>query len=155
MCLEQKISDYLIRCAKFEYFLIRHNPSFAKTNTDGKITGVNWKELAKAIEELHPFSGAIPDFAILKSDPPGFLVAESGKIDWKKNPAKIDTWKKLLISSFAQLRNNIAHGSKAHPAEASPDRALKLIEAGDRLMVFIAQNVLDTTNPCEEDIVFQ
>ncbi len=154
MCIEQEISDYLTRSTKFEYFLIHHNPSFAKRKSDKKIIGINWEALADHIERSHSFATATQNFSTLKSQPPGFLVIRNEQVEWEPNCAIIETWKDFLINSFAQLRNNVAHGSKAHPSNSAPDRARKLVREGNALMTFIAKDVLHVDS-WEEDIFFR
>lgn len=161
MYIEKEIAEYLIDCAKFEYFLINENLNLGiERDIDGlkKVEGLNWTKLARLIEEKKKFKYfdfCNSGFSFLIEESPQFLVKHAGRLKWDSNQVDIDSWEKLLTRSFAQLRNNIAHGNKSHmPSQFTQDRTEKFITAGRSLMNFIASEVFEIKQ-WREPIQFQ
>lgn len=100
--LEEHLALYLLRAAKFEFYLIEKDAACAKTNNENKITGVNWSEIAKNLESKSPFSETnISSFAILKNEPPYYLSRNGNQLEWEKSNASIESWTSLLINGLA------------------------------------------------------
>lgn len=163
MCIiEDKISKFMFTCSKFEYFVINEDTELGKigkmidTPPLQKIVGLDWKKLAKKIKiNFEDFNFGSSGFEILKEEPPQFLVKAEKKLKWDSDNAAIDSWEKLLTRSFAQLRNNIAHGNKAHmPSQFTQDRTEKFIDAGNDLIKFIAKEIFGKEN-WESSIIFK
>ncbi|WP_146165120.1 hypothetical protein [Mycoplana dimorpha] len=85
---------------------------------------------------------------MFKDSAPQFLVkADDGRLKWDSDEAVIDSWDRLFSRSFAQLRNNIAHGNKAlMPAAFTHERTEKFLVAGHALMDFVAQAIFFRTD---------
>lgn len=151
MCIEDKISKFMMKVSKFEFFLINQNIELASIKEDKgfqKLVGINWGKLAVLIEKEHKFSSFDFDnckFNILKDTSPQFLVKNIEgveKLKWDSDNVIIDSWCKLLSRSFAQFRNNIAHGNKATiPTAFTKGRTQEFINAGDELINFITEKI--------------
>lgn len=148
--INKKISDYLTRCAKFEYLLICNDISLAKINQGGSfqiVAGVEWSMLAQHLEDKHPFGTFNfndSSFDYLKSNTPQYLTVKDDQLKWDSDNKAVDSWILFLTRSFAQLRNNIAHGNKAHLASAhTTDRTKKFIDAGNKFMNFVAKELFN------------
>ncbi|MCW0220998.1 MAG: hypothetical protein OJI67_21905 [Prosthecobacter sp.] len=151
--MEHEIALFFLKASKFEYFLVSTDISLAKTSSRGlmkKIEGVNWQKVAAIAEDRCPFDAfdfAASGFAIFKETAPQFLVDESGELKWDSDDEPIDSWDHLLRRSYAQLRNNIAHGNKARlPSAFTYERTGKFLEAGTKLIDFIAAGLFDHPN---------
>lgn len=161
MCIENKISKFFVTVSKFEYFLINNNIKLGKVSDQSgalqKISGLDWNKLSKLIEQKQPFdlfNFSSGGFEIFKNEPPQFLVKENGNLKWDSDETIIDSWEILLSKSFAQLRNNIAHGNRVHlPSHFTQGRTEQFIDAGYSIMNFIAEEVLQIRN-WEEPIYF-
>lgn len=162
MDIEKRISDYLVRCAKFEFFLVNSNIELAKIRSISAlqtISGIEWNGLAALIEEKHPygsFNFSQSGFSFLNDNAPQFLTKrQNGSLKWDSDEPHIDSWLKVLTRSYAQLRNNIAHGNKGYLlSQFTQDRTEKFIEAGNKFMDFIAKDVFGN-NSWEEPITFK
>ncbi|QKD03474.1 hypothetical protein EB235_19825 [Mesorhizobium loti R88b] len=149
--MEQDISLFILAAAKFEFFLVNRDIRFAHvTNVRGirAVTGVNWSVIAVDVENRFPFASF--DFAgrgilIFKETVPQYLtVAWGGALKWDSDNVPIDSWDRLLARSYAQLRNNVAHGNKHQmPAPFTYQRTLEFLPAGHALMDFVATQVFD------------
>lgn len=147
--LEKSLALYLLSAAKFEFYLIEKNIAFAKLNGSGKVIGVDWSEVAVELEQKQIFARMDMVnllFATLKSEPPFYLISNHNSPEWKKFEGNIESWDDLLKYGLAQLRNNIAHGSKGLAHMGQPDRAIPLMKAGRALMCFIADALFDNKN---------
>lgn len=148
MCIEDKISKFMIKVAKFEFFLINENIELAiiqDKNGLHKLVGINWQKLAALIEHKHHFSEFNFEsygFRVFKDTSPQYLVKDNGSLKWDSDQVTIDSWGELLTRSFAQLRNNIAHGNKAYTlAPFTQKRTEEFINAGHALVDFIAKDI--------------
>lgn len=147
--MEEQIARFLIRAAKFEFYLVYSDRSLAQTREIAGLavmTGVNWPLLAHKLEAVEPFGdydfGTSP-FGIFRETVPQFLVltAES-QLSWDSEEVAINSWAILLTRGYSQLRNNIAHGNKAFPpAPFTASRTMKFIDAGNSLLDFIANTL--------------
>lgn len=158
--VEREISSFLIRFAKFEYFLISKKNEIAMVDGGDqlcRVNGVNWGTVAKLLEEKHKFSGfdfSKTKFFFLKENSPQLLCFQLGNLKWDSDSPTIDSWERLLTRSFAQLRNNIAHGSKSHlPAQFTSERTRQFVIASTGLIEFIALEIMQDKN-WEEPIYF-
>ncbi len=163
--LEADISKFMMKVSKFEFFLINRNIELCKVSDKDteikRLAGIQWDKLAVLIEEKYPFSRYHSEFAsygfsIFKDSPPQYLVklADTGRLKWDSDECQIDSWGKLVVRGFAQLRNNIAHGNKALlPSQFTQGRTKEFIAAGDALMNFIAEKIFDE-NDWEKPIQF-
>ena len=117
-----------------------------KKNNLNKVTGIRWDKLTKKLQgyDLTKISKE-SDFSIFITYPPEYLITHQAepRLIWKKENETIDDWDKLIRKGFTQLRNNIAHGSKALPAPYNPDRTKKLLSAGYNFMDLIVINLYD------------
>lgn len=145
--VEMKITNYLVRCAKFEFYLINKNCSYAKTEDMGplkKVTGIDWSKLAADLERKYTFAEfdfVQNGFDFLKVNRPQYLVLNGGGLKWDSDTIDIQSWILLLSKSFAQLRNNIAHGNKSLlPSPFTEKRTEYFIDAGNALMDFIVND---------------
>ncbi len=161
MCIEDKISKFMIKISKFEFFMINENIELAHIqHKDGlqKLAGVRWEKLAALIEQKHRFSVfdfKSSGFVFFKETSPQYLVKDNGSLKWDSDEVTIDSWSKLLTRSFAQLRNNIAHGNKAHIlAPFTRQRTEEFIDAGNALVDFIAKDIFSQAD-WEMPIEFQ
>ena len=147
--MEEEIARFLITTSKFEFYLISSDTKLAHTKAKGRleiVAGINWTELAYRVETKHPFAKfdfEQSPFCIFKEASPQYLVkTESGRLKWDSDDLPIDSWERLLTRSYAQLRNNIAHGNKAHlTAQFTHDRTERFIAAGKALIDFIARQI--------------
>nr|WP_321444935.1 hypothetical protein [uncultured Cohaesibacter sp.] len=142
--MDEEIAKFILLAAKLEFFLVNLNQGFA--HVDGKtrvVRGVNWDQVGQSLEAKHPFkeydfegSG----FHLFKETTPQLLVAQDGGgLKWDSDEIEVSSWKVLLGRSYAQLRNNVAHGNKAQlPAPFTQDRTREFLQAGHQLILFIA-----------------
>ncbi len=147
--MEEEISQFMLAAAKFEFFLVNRDIRFAhvsKVRGLDVVAGVNWTAVAYRIESQFPFTDF--DFTdrgilIFKETAPQYLtVGSGGALKWDSDDAPIDSWDRLLSRSFAQLRNNVAHGNKLHMAAPfTYGRTAKFLPAGHALMDFVAIEV--------------
>ncbi|WCK68982.1 hypothetical protein [Agrobacterium tumefaciens] len=146
--MEDKIAVFMLRVAKFEFFLMNADLSFAHVETiTGIVKGLNWTRLAQRVEEAQPFAKFDFDnspIRLFKETSPQYLVmGPEGRLKWDSDDEVIQSWDRLLNRSFAQLRNNIAHGSKGLlSAPFTHDRTEQFLIAGHVLIDFIAVRVL-------------
>ncbi|KSV75983.1 hypothetical protein N185_16175 [Sinorhizobium sp. GW3] len=146
--MEDKISEFMLRVAKFEFFLINADIDLAHVETaTGIIKGLNWTRLAQRVEDKYPFATFDfdnPPIRMLKETAPQYLVKSvEGRLKWDSDDEAIASWDLLLNRSFAQLRNNIAHGNKGLlPAPFTQRRTDRFLIAGHALMEFVAVTVL-------------
>ncbi|WP_245729416.1 hypothetical protein [Salinihabitans flavidus] len=142
--MDEEISRFMLLAAKLEFFLVNLTHDFA--HVDGKtrvVSGVNWDRIGRSLECRHPFKEfdfAEAGFQVFKETAPQFLVAkEGGGLKWDSNEIEISSWQVLLGRSYAQLRNNVAHGNKAQlSAPFTHERTRAFLEAGHHLIHFIA-----------------
>lgn len=147
--MEDRISKFMLKVSKFEFYLINRNVSLAKTrlqNGMSRVEGVDWHLLARSVEQIFPFAEfdfSTSGFEVFRETAPQYLVAQGGfHLKWDSDDDPIDSWGRLLGRSFAQLRNNIAHGNKAHlPAPFTQSRTEQFLDGGERLIDFIAVQV--------------
>jgi hypothetical protein len=135
----------MLEATKFEFYLVNRDQAFAHVDGATKVvTGVNWDRVGQSIELNHPFNDfdfAGFGFQIFKKTVPQILVAKkNGGLKWDSDEVEISSWQILLGRGYAQLRNNVAHGNKAQlPAPFTYDRTKEFLEAGHRLIHFIAE----------------
>ncbi|RZS76894.1 hypothetical protein EV217_5126 [Phyllobacterium myrsinacearum] len=146
--MEQQLAEYMMRFAKFEFFLMRVDPGFVQKNKENRVTGVQWDMLANEVEKVFPWATFDFDnsgFAIFKDQPPQYLIIrEDHSLDWDGDADPVDDWSKLLTKSFAQFRNNIAHGSKGNPPRPfTHGRTPVFLAAGHNLMNFLTAGLFD------------
>ena len=149
--MEEVIARLLMKMSKFEFYLVNRDTELAHTRTANGlevVTGINWTRLAQQIERAYPFSKfdfGRSSFGVLQETAPQYLVkTANGYLKWDSDDLPITSWDRLLSRSFAQLRNNLAHGNKAQmPAPFTYDRTEKFLAAGDALIDFIAAHVFD------------
>jgi len=145
--MEAKISQFILKVSKFEFFLINTDITLAHFDrATGAVTGLNWTRLAALIEAEMPFSAfnfQQSGFSIFKDTAPQYLtISPEGCLKWDSDDQPIDSWERLLSRSFAQLRNNVAHGNKAQmTAPFTLGRTEGFLNAGDNLIEFIAEHV--------------
>ena len=147
--MEAEIANFMLRAAKLEFFLVNLNREFAHTKTIGSLTavaGVNWTQVASYIENSFPFFKFNFDqsaFTLLRLTAPQLLTISEGQaLKWDSDEGPIDSWDRLLSRSYAQLRNNIAHGNKFQLASPfTQDRTLHFITAAHALIDFITRDV--------------
>jgi hypothetical protein len=158
--LDDKIADFMLLAAKFEFFLVNLDQAFAHVNgTTRVVTGVNWDRVGQSLEGKHPFDEF--DFAgsglqIFKETAPQFLIApENGGLKWDSDEVKVSSWQILLRRGYAQLRNNVAHGNKAQlPGPFTYHRTEQFLEAGHYLIHFIAR-AHSSSDPLNYAVQFQ
>ncbi|PBC21281.1 MULTISPECIES: hypothetical protein [unclassified Mesorhizobium] len=146
---EKDIADFMLKASKFEFFLVNRDTSLAHTNAVGGlivISGVNWTRVAQRVEAnfpFHSFDFASSGFEIFAQAAPQYLVIKhDGRLGWDCDDEPIASWDWLLSRSYAQLRNNAAHGNKHQmPAPFTYDRTARFLPAGIALMNFIANRV--------------
>ena len=149
--MDARIARFMLMVSKFEFFLVNTDLSLAhirQTNGLRKIEGTNWARVAGLVEERFPFARfdfAPSGFGIFHVTAPQYLVVgDDGVLKWDSDDESIDSWERLLARSFAQLRNNVAHGNKAQlPAPFTCDRTDQFLQAGEMLIDFIASNVFE------------
>jgi hypothetical protein len=142
--LDEEIARFMLFAAKFEFFLVNLNQQFA--HVDGKtqvVIGVNWDKVGHSLEVKHPFADfdfARSGFQFFRVTTPQNLVAkESGGLKWDGDEILVSSWQILLGRSYAQLRNNVAHGNKAQlPAPFTHGRTREFLKAGHCLINFVA-----------------
>jgi hypothetical protein len=146
--LEEQIARFMLRAAKFEFYLVNNNMDFAQTKPVGAfeaIAGIQWSKVAQSLQKICPFEGFDFDaspFGVLKRTAPQFLVKGDRRLRWDSDDNPIESWERLLGRSYAQLRNNVAHGNKAQvPAAFTHERTMEFLEAGNALIDFIAVTV--------------
>ncbi len=145
--MDEKIARFMLKVSKFEFFLINTDINLARIHkTTGNVIGLDWARLADVVEAKNPFSEfdfQQTAFSMLKDTTPQYLViTPERRLKWDSDDQPIDSWERLLLRSFAQLRNNIAHGNKAQmPAPFTHDRTTGFLNAGDALIEFIAEHV--------------
>jgi hypothetical protein len=143
--MDDRIAKFMLLAAKFEFFLINHSYEFAHIDgRTGAVKGVNWDRVGSSLEGARPFSEFAfkeSGFDIFKETVPMFLkLTRDSRFRWDSEEIEINSWETLLGRSYAQLRNNVAHGNKAQLA--APFRHKKTEEflvAGEKLILFIAE----------------
>ncbi|MER9387801.1 hypothetical protein [Mesorhizobium sp. M0435] len=146
--MEQDIALLTVRIAKLEFYLLTISSKFAQLDAGGKrIIGFDWQRVGREIENCVPFATfdfANSGFAILRDTAPQFLtVTNDGNLHWDSDDHPIDSWERLMDRSFAQLRNNLAHGSKHRPAAPfTHGRTVDFLKAGHAIIDFVARSVL-------------
>lgn len=142
--MDEEIASFMLLAAKFEFFMVNLDQTFAHLDGQTRVVrGVNWDRIGQSLEAMHPFTEfdfAGSGFHLFKETTPQFLVArEGGGLAWDSNEVEISSWQTLLGRSYAQLRNNIAHGNKSQlPAPFTHDRTEQFLEAGRCLIHFVA-----------------
>lgn len=144
--MEQQLSEYMMRFSKFEFFLMRMDPAFVQTNAGQRVVGVQWEAVASKVEAAFPwatFDFASSGFDIFRKEPPQYLTLRGdGELDWDSDVQPIESWSRLLTRSFAQLRNNIAHGSKGNPPRPfTHGRTPLFLSAGHAMMTFLTEGL--------------
>lgn len=160
MCIEREISDFMLKMSKFEFFLINQNIELGRVEQKGtlqKITGIEWEKLATMLERKYKFQSF--DFHSYKffyfiSNVPQYLVrSDRGELKWDSDDVTVDSWSKLLIRGYAQFRNNVAHGNKAHLAsQFTEGRTKEFLAASQALIDFIAAEIFN--EPCWDRSIF-
>ena len=136
----------MMRFSKFEFFLMRMDPAFVRTNAERRVVGVQWEAVASKVEAAFPwasFDFGASGFEIFRNEPPQYLtLRDDDELDWDSDVQPVDSWSRLLTRSFAQLRNNIAHGSKGNPPRPfTHGRTRQFLSAGDAMMPFLAKGL--------------
>ena len=142
--MDDRIANFMLLAAKFEFFLVNENSDFAHIDgITGAVHGVNWGRVGNSLERTNPFDGFdFKDygFEVFKQTVPMFLKYDhDGQLKWDSEEIEISSWAALLGRSYAQLRNNVAHGNKSQLA--APFRQGKTEEflvAGENLIHFVA-----------------
>ncbi|WP_245710326.1 hypothetical protein [Albimonas donghaensis] len=143
--MDKEISEFMLLAAKLEFFLVNFDQSFARVDRATRIVrGVNWDRIGQSLEDKHPFSEFDFEgsgFQLFKETAPQHLVAkEDGGLKWDSDEIDVVSWQVLLGRSYAQLRNNVAHGNKAQlPAPFTLNRTRQFLEAGHQLIHFIVE----------------
>ena len=143
--MDEEIAQFMLLAAKLEFFLVNLDQAFARVDKKTQVVmGVNWDRIGKSLEVNHPFAefdfrGS--GFQIFKETTPQLLVSKKGGgLKWDSFEVDVSSWQILLGRSYAQLRNNVAHGNKAQlPAPFTHERTREFIEAGCLLIHFIAR----------------
>jgi hypothetical protein len=149
--VEEQIARFMLRAAKFEFFLVNFDTALAHTKAIESlevISGVNWTLVAKKIEAKSPFAAfdfEHAEFLMLRATSPQYLVkSQQYSLAWDSNDEAIVSWDRLLNRSYAQLRNNIAHGNKIQlAAPFTLDRTQQFLHAGHALIDFIAGDIFE------------
>lgn len=142
--MDEEISKFLLLAAKLEFFLINLSQDFAHVHGETRVVnGINWDRIGQSLESKYPFEAfdfAGSGFQLFKETSPQLLVAkDGGGLKWDSDEFEVSSWQILLGRSYAQLRNNVAHGNKAQlPAPFTHDRTRDFLEAGCQLIHFIA-----------------
>ncbi|WP_308911132.1 hypothetical protein [Pseudokordiimonas caeni] len=160
--IEADIASYMLKMAKFEFWLINTDRSLGKICEKENlrvVSGVNWQQLAVRVEAAFPFANFDFDssqFKIFKETVPQLLTLDQrDSLKWDSADVRIETWETLIQRGFAQLRNNIAHGNKAQmSAPYTYDRTEQFLSAGHALIEFISRRVFRAEN-WEREIGFQ
>lgn len=143
--MELDIAMLMARMAKFEFFMIKSDKKLAQVNGAGKVEGFQYCILANRIENVVPFNTFdfnASGFHVFKNEPPQYLIFRDETLKWDSDQIEINSWKMLLTRSYAQLRNNLAHGSKSlQAAQFTHDRTPIYLKAGDAMIDFIASKV--------------
>lgn len=158
--MDEEIANFMLLAAKLEFFMVNLDQTFA--HVDGKtrvVRGVNWDQIGQSLEVMHPFTEfdfVGSGFQLFKETAPQFLVArEGGGLKWDSDEVEVSSWQILLGRSYAQLRNNVAHGNKVQlPAPFTHERTGQLLEAGRCLIHFIA-GAHSSNNNWNYEIQFQ
>ncbi|RDD65289.1 hypothetical protein DU478_15390 [Thalassococcus profundi] len=143
-CLDEEISKFMLLAAKLEFFLVNLTQDFAHVDGETRVVrGVNWDRIGQSLEGKHPFEEfdfVGSGFQVFKRTTPQLLVAKDGSgLKWDSDEIEVWSWQVLLGRSYAQLRNNVAHGNKAQlSAPFTHDRTREFLEAGHHLIHFIA-----------------
>lgn len=143
--MDEEISKFMLLAAKLEFFLVNLDHNFAHVHTETRVVrGVNWDRVGQSLEARHPFEEfnfSKSGFQIFKDTVPQRLVAkDGGGLKWDSDEVSVSSWQVLLGRSYAQLRNNVAHGNKSQlPSPFTQDRTSKFLEAGHNLIQFIAR----------------
>jgi len=148
--MDEKVARFMLRAAKFEFFLVNFNIGFAHLSDHDMfhtVAGLNWSALAEHVEQKCPFAAfdfETAGFAAFKHTAPMYLTWHSDAgLKWDSRMEVIDSWDKLFNRSYAQLRNNIAHGNKMQlPSAFAENRTAMFLSAGNALVDFIAAEVL-------------
>ena len=143
--MDEEISKFMLLAAKLEFFLVNLNRDFAHVDRETRVVrGVNWDQVGQSLEGKYPFKEfdfVRSGFQLFKETTPQLLVAkDGGGLNWDSDEIEVSSWKVLLGRSYAQLRNNVAHGNKAQlPAPFTQDRTIEFLQAGRQLIHFIAR----------------
>ncbi|AUQ97647.1 MULTISPECIES: hypothetical protein [Phaeobacter] len=142
--MDEEISRFMLLAARLEFFLVNLTHEFAHVDSETRVVrGVNWDQVGQSLEGIRPFEDfdfSKSGFQIFKDTIPQRLVAKNGGgLKWDSDEIKVSSWQVLLGRSYAQVRNNVAHGNKAQlSAPFTHDRTKDLLEAGHHLIHFIA-----------------
>jgi hypothetical protein len=142
--LDEEISRFMLLATKFEFLLANLNQDFAQVDGETRVVrGINWDRIGQSLESKFPFKEfdfAGSGFQLFKETTPQRLVAkDGGGLKWDSDQIEVSSWQVLLGRSYAQLRNNVAHGNKAQlTALFTHDRTKEFLVAGHRLIHFIA-----------------
>lgn len=158
--MDNEIAEFMLLAAKLEFFLVNLDQGFAHSDGETSVVrGVNWERIGQSLEHMHPFAAFDFEgsgFQIFKETVPQYLVAkEDGGLKWDSDEVEVMSWPVLLGRSYAQLRNNVAHGNKAQlPAPFTRERTREFLEAGRCLIHFVA-STHSTNNTWNYPIQFQ
>ena len=158
--MEERIARFMMVVSKFEFFLVNRDPRLAHLDpTSQAVKGINWAHLGQILERKFPFQTFEFDrfkFRIFKETVPQRLVLSGdGRLKWDGDEIVVSSWEVLLGQSFAQLRNNVAHGNKAQlPAPFTHHRTMEFLEGGFELIEFIATEIFGARD-WESPIVFR
>lgn len=148
--MEQHIAKLMVRMAKFEFFMIKSRHDLAQVNGNGKVEGFQYSVLANLVEDVVPFNRFDFDesnFSIFRYEPPQYLVLRNNVLSWDGDGFEISNWEALLTKSYAQLRNNLAHGSKSLQAvQFTHGRSSLYLAAGHAVIDFIGSDVFKNPN---------
>lgn len=142
--MDDEISDFMLLASKLEFSLVNSYPHFAKLEGEKRlVVGVNWDIVGQKLEEsqpFHDFDFPSSGFQIFRETVPQRLVArDTFGLKWDSEAVEVTSWRVLLWRGYAQLRNNVAHGNKAHlAAPFTRGRTREFLEAGRQLISFIA-----------------
>lgn len=82
--MEEKISQYMLRMGKFEFFLVSMDIELAHVSgANQAVMGVNWTRLAQRVENRYPFAQFDfdhPPIQMFKETAPQFLVKSFQKL---------------------------------------------------------------------------
>jgi hypothetical protein len=159
--IESEIAQYMLRFAKFEFFLLSSDPTLGTLdeNYKPKRISLDWQKVAQRVEQRCPFQTFKPhtfDFAVFFNESPQYLTLdENDELKWDSNDPSFDSWLVVLTRSLLQFRNNIAHGNKGCiPAPFTADRTIEFMKAGHALMNFLSDVLFDIVD-WDSDIYFQ
>lgn len=117
----------MLLAAQKEFFLVNLNDGFAHVDTETRVfRGVNWDRVDQSLEgkdQFEEFDFSKSGFQIFKDTiPQRLVVKDGGGLKWDSEEVKVSSWHVLLGRNYTQLRNNIAHGSKAQlPARSNKE----------------------------------